>query len=77
MKRWSKQSYGKCWNRGVGSKLIDFVCEKHQPQLLIAETDYDAVGFYRKYGFAVTTLGEKYPGCVRYLCKKERGISNA
>lgn len=36
---------------------------------LRAETDGDAVGFYRACGFSVVSLDEKYPGCVRYLCR--------
>ncbi|NYE04281.1 ribosomal protein S18 acetylase RimI-like enzyme [Bacillus niacini] len=34
-----------------------------------AETDSDAVEFYRKYGFKITSLGEKYPGVERLLCE--------
>lgn len=35
---------------------------------MIAETDDDAVDFYRACGFQVESLGEKYPGIVRYRC---------
>lgn len=28
-----------------------------------------AVNFYRKVGFKVKSLGEKYPGIIRYECK--------
>lgn len=33
-----------------------------------AETDQEAVGFYRKAGFVITSLGEKYPGVERFSC---------
>lgn len=36
---------------------------------LIAETDRDAVEFYRKYGFEIHSLGEKYPGVDRFHCR--------
>ncbi len=43
----------------------------HQEGLLHlqAETDRDAVGFYGKAGFTVTSLGEKYPGVERFACR--------
>lgn len=52
----------------VASKMIDFVCQQHSLRTISAETDKDAVGFYKKYGFAVTSLGEKYPGVERFQC---------
>lgn len=33
-----------------------------------AETDKNAVNFYRKIGFNITSLGEKYPGVERFKC---------
>lgn len=33
-----------------------------------AETDRDAVGFYERSGFRVTSLGEKYRGVERFFC---------
>ncbi len=33
-----------------------------------AETDDDSVGFYRRLGCEVRSLGELYPGVVRYRC---------
>ncbi|WP_157685573.1 hypothetical protein [Paenibacillus donghaensis] len=35
---------------------------------LTAETDQEAVGYYRKNGFLVMCLGEKYPGTERFEC---------
>ena len=33
---------------------------------IVAETDHDAVGFYAANNFAITSLGEKYPGVERF-----------
>lgn len=38
---------------------------------LDAETDADAVDFYRRCGFAVESLGERYPGVERFRCTWE------
>ncbi len=54
--------------RGVGAKLIDFAAQSLGCQKICAETDDGAMGFYRRCGFRVESLGEKYPGCVRYWC---------
>lgn len=48
--------------------MIDFVCQTHSFDILTAETDIEAVGFYQNYGFNVTSLGEKYAGVERFLC---------
>lgn len=55
-------------NRGIASKLISFAVDTLKCSTIKAETDDDAVGFYRKCGFHIISLGEKYPGTVRYLC---------
>ncbi|MFX3673487.1 MAG: GNAT family N-acetyltransferase [Paenisporosarcina sp.] len=54
---------------GVGRKMIDFICDEYSFELISAETDKDAVEFYRSYGFKITSLGEKYPGVERFLCE--------
>ena len=36
---------------------------------IVAETDHEAVDFYRRYVFFITSLGEKYPGVERFLCQ--------
>ena len=54
--------------RGVGAKLIAHAIGELKCGELSAETDDDAVGFYRSCGFDIVSLGEKYPGVVRYLC---------
>lgn len=55
-------------NLGIGSKLITYASDCLHCSRITAETDADAVGFYRSYGFEIRSLGEKYPGCIRYLC---------
>jgi ribosomal protein S18 acetylase RimI-like enzyme len=52
--------------------MIDFIIEKHSLSYVCTETDKDAVGFYRNYGFEITSLGEKYPGVERFLCNLKR-----
>ena len=55
---------------GIGRKLIDFCKEEFKIESMIAETDDDAVGFYRKVGFKVQQLENKYDSeANRYLCK--------
>jgi len=55
-------------NHGIASRLISFAASELKCASIQAETDDDAVGFYRKYGFDIISLGEKYPGTIRYLC---------
>ncbi|WP_404328780.1 GNAT family N-acetyltransferase [Mesobacillus maritimus] len=59
--------------QSIGSKMVKFVCEKHGLSLISAETDCDAEEFYRKYGFEVINLGEKYPGVKRFRCEYKVG----
>ena len=60
----SKESRGK----GIGSAMIQFILGKPAIREVIAETDAEAVQFYRKFGFCITSLGEKYPGVERFHC---------
>jgi GNAT superfamily N-acetyltransferase len=55
--------------QGIGRRIIDELLELEKPAKLIAMTDLEAVDFYRKYGFSMYSLGEKYPGVERFLCK--------
>lgn len=54
--------------RGIGRFLIQEFLKKFPDRVLIAETDDGAVGFYHAVGFRIRSLGEKYPGIVRYDC---------
>ena len=56
--------------RGFGRAMIEAVAEQFQLRQLVAETDVDAVGFYRRCGFEITSLGERYPGVERFRCVK-------
>ncbi|MEH6945229.1 GNAT family N-acetyltransferase [Bacillus sp. JJ722] len=56
-------------SNGIGSRLIKFLFGKFSLTTIIAETDKDAVEFYRNLGFKVTSLGEKYPMVERFLCE--------
>ncbi|MFB9278384.1 GNAT family N-acetyltransferase [Cohnella cellulosilytica] len=53
---------------GYGRGLILEVIDKKGPSVLIAETDEEAVDFYRNIGFEIESLGEKYPGTERFKC---------
>lgn len=55
--------------RGVGKALLNYVLFELEPKILIAETDDDAVGFYKNNKFEIVNLGEKYLNNTRYECK--------
>jgi ribosomal protein S18 acetylase RimI-like enzyme len=60
------------WRRcGIGQLMIDEAAAFLGLSVLEAETDADAVNFYRACGFAIRSLGEKYPGTERFLCRLE------
>lgn len=52
--------------QGIASKLIDHVIEKLNIKTLFAETDDDAIGFYKKYGFKTEVIKNKE--YTRYKC---------
>jgi ribosomal protein S18 acetylase RimI-like enzyme len=54
--------------QGMGSKMIDNLMRSYSIPNLEAETDIEAVDFYRSAGFQITSLGEKYPGVERFRC---------
>lgn len=52
---------------GIATALVNELRRRIPPECpLVAETDAEAVGFYRSNGFSVATLGEKYPGVERF-----------
>jgi GNAT superfamily N-acetyltransferase len=59
---------------GVGRRLVDVAIERTSRRIVEAETDGDATGFYRTCGFTVRSIGEKYPGVVRYVCRYEKPL---
>ncbi|MBN8191767.1 GNAT family N-acetyltransferase [Bacillus sp. NTK074B] len=55
---------------GVGRRMIDLILERYPFSSMVAETDLDAVLFYKKIGFEIESLGEKYPGVERFRCER-------
>jgi ribosomal protein S18 acetylase RimI-like enzyme len=54
-------------NRGLASALIDALAERMGAERVVAETDDDAVGFYRRCGFTVEDKAPRF-GRRRYWC---------
>jgi CubicO group peptidase (beta-lactamase class C family)/ribosomal protein S18 acetylase RimI-like enzyme len=60
------------WRRqGFARALIFGACDQLSLRAVEAETDADAVDFYRAVGFAVESRGERYPGVERFRCRLE------
>lgn len=57
--------------KGVGSYLVNQVVNDYGLISVYAETDNDAVGFYRNYGFSIVEFSETYDDetVVRYKCE--------
>ncbi|MEI2440794.1 GNAT family N-acetyltransferase [Priestia megaterium] len=53
----------------IGSSMIRFLCKNYDIHSIFAETDKEAVNFYSKFGFKITSLGEKCLGIEGFLCK--------
>ncbi|MGX4586863.1 GNAT family N-acetyltransferase [Paenibacillus chitinolyticus] len=60
-----------CRGAGYGRGQILELIQLKKPREIVAETDEDAVDFYRSIGFTVSSLGEKYPGTERFVCRYE------
>lgn len=56
--------------RGVGRHMVEMLHARNRNRWLMAETDDDAVGFYRALDFTVEPLGERYPGVPRFRCMR-------
>lgn len=63
-----------CRKEGIGKALIRFIFFLGA-ETVIAETDDDAVGFYKKCGFTVTETESDYE-TKRYLCERRRTWEN-
>lgn len=61
------ENRGKGYGRGMLLELI----KQQQPNEIVAETDEEAVDFYRNVGFMIYSLGEVYPGVERFRCVYE------
>ena len=57
--------------QGLGKEMINEFIEENHIKRVEVETDKNAVDFYKKIGFNVTSLGEKYPGVERFKCIKD------
>lgn len=57
--------------KGIASYMIRQLAEQYGLLSVYAETDGDAVDFYRKNGFCITEFSETYDAetVVRYQCK--------
>ncbi len=53
--------------QGIGSKLIDFIFNEFSVENITAETDDDAIDFYKKYGFIIANTIIKFD-TKRYIC---------
>lgn len=58
--------------QGIGGRMIEWIQAEHSPFVVVAETDQEAVEFYRKAGFTAVSLGEKYPGVERFWCERKK-----
>ena len=56
---------------GIGSKLVDFIFNSFNVDSITAETDDDAIGFYKKYGFTVAKTKVEFD-TKRYVCIKKK-----
>ncbi len=58
-------------NKGIGSYMINEVIKNYCLISVYAETDNDAVDFYRKNGFCITEFSAIYDGqiFIRYKCE--------
>jgi ribosomal protein S18 acetylase RimI-like enzyme len=54
--------------QGAGRHMLEQVAAQEALTYLTAETDHEAVEFYRRAGFSVASLGEQYPGVERFQC---------
>jgi ribosomal protein S18 acetylase RimI-like enzyme len=55
--------------KGIGKKMLQAYISNQKISLLEAETDVEAVDFYRKIGFQISSIGEKYKGVERFKCQ--------
>ena len=60
---------------GIGSRLINYIFSQFTVSKIIAETDDDAIGFYKKYGFTVTDTKVNHD-TKRYVCEYPRKLNN-
>ena len=61
----------KARSKGIGSYMINCLVDEYELISVLAETDNDAVGFYRKNGFNITEFSQIYDSehVIRYKCE--------
>lgn len=57
-----------CQGKGIGSRLIDCIFSQFAVNKITAETDKDAIGFYKTYGFTVNDTKLNHD-TKRYVCE--------
>ena len=60
--------------RGLGRALVAAIHAEHPDRTIVAETDDDAVEFYRRLGFSIEQTGSsdpRWPDRRRYRCTLE------
>ncbi|RFT66343.1 N-acetyltransferase [Bacillus clarus] len=55
-------------NQGIALQMIKEIIRMYELTYIEAETDDEAVEFYKKCRFKIESLGEKYPGIERFHC---------
>lgn len=55
-------------HQGIALQMIGEIIRKYELTNIEAETDEEAVEFYKKCGFTIKSLGEKYLGVERFHC---------
>jgi ribosomal protein S18 acetylase RimI-like enzyme len=62
--------------QGLGRAIVRWLIDVAGLTHLTAETDNNAVGFYRRLGFTITSLGdERYPGTERFHCQLDAAVA--
>jgi len=56
--------------QGLGKEMVNVFIEENNVKTRV-ETYKNAVNFYKKIGFNITSLGEKYPAVKRFKCIKD------
>jgi diadenosine tetraphosphate (Ap4A) HIT family hydrolase/GNAT superfamily N-acetyltransferase len=59
-------------HKGFGRQIIRMMITEGTTSLY-AETDLDAVGFYKHCGFSIDSLGQRYLGIERFACTLKLG----
>ena len=59
--------------KGIGTAFLDFIFSRFDITEITAETDDDAVEFYKKYGFRIAGTKMKF-NTVRYICVCENVV---